>query len=438
MLPDLVKLPIKQLAMHQISNENNRKLMHRTNEHQNLLDMLTRFSRDGQCNSVIVSGPPGSGKSALVQSVLQEAGKQRDFAGSVIVVQLHGLEHFDDRSTLQAIARTLRVESDLEGRIFSGTNEQLHFIISLLQSGNTETLRVLFVLEEFDLFAQRKGQSLLYTLLDVAQSRVVPVCLLGVTSRVSVGELLEKRVKSRFSHRHIRLRCDWTLDEYVAVALSLLHLSERAPTGVGAAEKNDFKRRVGQWNSNIDSLLRHDENCRSVLVRHLQIYGGRPKPLINLLSVAVALLPDGESLLTAEDFKSAQQSMLTELALPQLCDLSIVELCLLVAANHIDNGHRPVSFESVYTEYVRFCQSKMPHLQYERDLIRRAFDSLLESGLMAPASDSAGCGDLGGVALGKREEFVCLVPPEILVQGVNQYPNRPEDVRQWAARCCKR
>uniref|UniRef100_A0A1I8HYE1 COMM domain-containing protein n=1 Tax=Macrostomum lignano TaxID=282301 RepID=A0A1I8HYE1_9PLAT len=118
-------------------------------------------------------------------------------------------------------------------RIFSGTNEQLHFIISLLQSGNTETLRVLFCWKSSICLPARASRcSTLARRGPVSRCARLPA---GRHFAVSVGELLE----------NIAIQCDWTLDEYVAVALSLLHLSERAPTGVGAAEKNDFKRRVG-------------------------------------------------------------------------------------------------------------------------------------------------------------------------------------------------
>ena len=46
---------------------------------------------------------------------------------------------------------------------------------------------------------------MLYNLFDIAQARKAPIVVLGLTTRVDVVETLEKRVKSRFSHRHIHL-----------------------------------------------------------------------------------------------------------------------------------------------------------------------------------------------------------------------------------------
>lgn len=66
--------------------------------------------------------------------------------------------------------------------------------------------RLIFIIEEFDLFCAHHNQTLLYNLFDVAQSAQTPICVLGISDRLDVVVLLEKRVKSRFSHRQILLR----------------------------------------------------------------------------------------------------------------------------------------------------------------------------------------------------------------------------------------
>lgn len=68
-----------------------------------------------------------------------------------------------------------------------------------------DSQRLIFIIEEFDLFCAHHNQTLLYNLFDIAQSAQTPICVLGITSRLDVVELLEKRVKSRFSHRQIVL-----------------------------------------------------------------------------------------------------------------------------------------------------------------------------------------------------------------------------------------
>ena len=64
---------------------------------------------------------------------------------------------------------------------------------------------VVFVLDEFDLFTTHPRQTLLYNLFDIAQARKAPIVVLGLTTRIDVVESLEKRVKSRFSHRYVHL-----------------------------------------------------------------------------------------------------------------------------------------------------------------------------------------------------------------------------------------
>ena len=67
------------------------------------------------------------------------------------------------------------------------------------------TKSVIFILDEFDLFTTHARQTLLYNLFDIAQARKAPIAVLGLTTRIDVVESLEKRVKSRFSHRYVYL-----------------------------------------------------------------------------------------------------------------------------------------------------------------------------------------------------------------------------------------
>ena len=53
---------------------------------------------------------------------------------------------------------------------------------------------VVFVIDEFDLFATHARQTLLYNLFDIAQARKAPIAVLGLTTRIDVVESLEKRV----------------------------------------------------------------------------------------------------------------------------------------------------------------------------------------------------------------------------------------------------
>lgn len=73
---------------------------------------------------------------------------------------------------------------------------------------------VIFVIDEFDMFAAHARQTLLYNLFDIAQARKAPIAVLGCTTRMDVVEMLEKRVKSRFSHRYVFLSQPKSLPAY--------------------------------------------------------------------------------------------------------------------------------------------------------------------------------------------------------------------------------
>lgn len=51
-------------------------------------------------------------------------------------------------------------------------------------SGGHESLSILFVLDEFDLFVHHKNQTLLYNLFDVSQSAQTPICVVGLSCRL--------------------------------------------------------------------------------------------------------------------------------------------------------------------------------------------------------------------------------------------------------------
>lgn len=58
-------------------------------------------------------------------------------------------------------------------------------LVDVWVSGDRSSSRpVLFVLDEFDLFAHHKNQTLLYNLFDVSQSAQAPIAVVGVTCRL--------------------------------------------------------------------------------------------------------------------------------------------------------------------------------------------------------------------------------------------------------------
>ena len=64
---------------------------------------------------------------------------------------------------------------------------------------------VVFVLEDFHLFMKRARPTTLYNLLDSLQALHVTAAVIGVTHDQAAVDSMEKRARSRFSHRKVVL-----------------------------------------------------------------------------------------------------------------------------------------------------------------------------------------------------------------------------------------
>lgn len=120
------------------------------------------------------------------------------------------------------------------------------------EEGHT-TKSVVFLLDEFDLFTTHPRQTLLYNLFDIAQARKAPIVVLGLTTRVDVAEALEKRVKSRFSHRYVHLSLSRSVNSFGEICRSGLTANieelEAAGFNIEAEGMEDF---VTYWHTMIE------------------------------------------------------------------------------------------------------------------------------------------------------------------------------------------
>lgn len=112
---------------------------------------------------------------------------------------------------------------------------------------------VIFILDEFDLFASHPRQTLLYNLFDIAQSSKAPIAVLGLTTRIDVVESLEKRVKSRFSHRYVHLSLPRNLPAFWDICKEGLTVTaEELEEHESSDETEGREEFVEFWNSRID------------------------------------------------------------------------------------------------------------------------------------------------------------------------------------------
>lgn len=248
----------------------------------------------------------------LLKSVLRELSEETEVQRNLLQVHLNGLLQTDDRIALKEITRQLHLENAVGDRVFGSFAENLAFLLDALKKGDRSSSRpVLFVLDEFDLFAHHKNQTLLYNLFDVSQSAQAPIAVVGLTCRLDVLELLEKRVKSRFSHRQIHLLNALTFPQYLERVRAQLSLPDDFPDGKFAQE----------WNTAVTTLC-EDKSAEEVLQRHFN--SSRDfRSLHALLMLCLSRVSIAKPAITPADLLEASRSCLADAKANMLHGLSI-------------------------------------------------------------------------------------------------------------------
>ena len=246
-------------------------------EYQKIYQLIEHTIVSGEGNSILILGSRGSGKTTMVESALSSLSRQ--YKDDFHTVRLSGFLHTDDRLALREIWRQLGRETNTEDEAMkiNGNADTMAALLALLShpedifgpSENCDTIAtakaVVIVLDEFELFASHSRQTLLYNLFDIAQARKAPLAVIGLTTKVDVTELLEKRVKSRFSHRYVFLPLPRTFESFSEICLTGLSVED------GVSKELDFIRDeessllqseegrmlIGGWNAYVKVPLSH-------------------------------------------------------------------------------------------------------------------------------------------------------------------------------------
>ncbi|OAL47826.1 hypothetical protein IQ07DRAFT_104980 [Pyrenochaeta sp. DS3sAY3a] len=436
---------LKTLVMERITGKRPSPLVGLDEEYKSVYQIIEQTVTAGEGNSMLVIGARGSGKTALVNKVLSEVAKNN--SGDYHVVRLNGFIHTDDKIALREIWRQLGKEMDIEedgsgpGKNYADT---LTTLLALLSHPSEQTgeitdqvaKAVIFVMDEFDLFAQHPRQTLLYNLFDIAQSRKAPIAVLGLTTRIDVTNSLEKRVKSRFSHRYVHLSLAKTFTAFQEVCKACLtvqteHLSveergileggtKSTPTQKG--KKGDSKQSIlAEWNANISKLFTSPSFLQTHLAPTFYHSKSVPNTLTSFLLPTATLTPTTP--FTPTPHLSAPAQKLT--LIPHLSTLA---LSLLIATARLDIIHDSdtANFNMAYDEYVTLAskariQSAAGGLSaasstskvWGKDVARREWEGLVELGFVLPvlAGQAGGFGmvrcdvsleEVGAVLRGER------------------------------------
>ncbi|KAI8622490.1 origin recognition complex subunit 4 C-terminus-domain-containing protein [Chytriomyces sp. MP71] len=317
----------------------------------------------GESNSVLLIGPRNTGKSMTIRKAL--ATFQSD---NFVTVWLNGLFQTTDQIAVKEIVRQLHLETQIEGARPTNVSDCLKFVIETLNSGTKENVPVVFVLEEFDLFALHPKQSLLYTLFDIAQTCVNPVFVIGASQRQDSIELLEKRVKSRFSHRIIFTYAPNRCDDMLVILKNAVSLSEE--DGI----KNEAFRDM--FNETCTSLMK--QKHFKVFVQGVIDGSADIMDIFKVFTFMLLSLSPDQPYFTSDGFKMACSSQLQSPIREIFNGISPLEQVLLVAikqclVRHIETFNFEMVFE-FYRDFVR--DSKAGSLTFTKDVAFKAFESL--------------------------------------------------------------
>uniref|UniRef100_A0A665TCN4 Origin recognition complex subunit 4 n=1 Tax=Echeneis naucrates TaxID=173247 RepID=A0A665TCN4_ECHNA len=385
---------------------------------RHLLELLKRTAVHGESNSVLIVGPRGAGKTMLLKCVLRDLLEETEAQKNLLQVHLNGLLQTDDRIALKEITRQLHLENVVGDKVFGSFAENLAFLLEALKKGDRSSSRpVLFVLDEFDLFAHHKNQTLLYNLFDVSQSAQAPIAVVGITCRLDVLELLEKRVKSRFSHRQIHLLSSLTSTQYLERVQTQLSLPDHFPDGQFAQD----------WNDSIKTLCR-DKSVGEILQRHFNSSKDFRSLHMLLVRVTQNMVPHPKPTIKPIDVQEASRVCFADATANMLRGLSILELCLIIAMKHLNDVYEgePFNLQMVHNEFKKFLQRKSNSMyNFERPVIMKAFEHLQELELIRPVDGSS--------AKTQREYRLMrlMLDHSQIVEALQKYPQCPTEVKQW-------
>ncbi|XP_004346747.2 hypothetical protein CAOG_05062 [Capsaspora owczarzaki ATCC 30864] len=399
----------------QLSDQSPRTLYGVTPQLEQLEKLMRRTVANLESNSALLIGPRGSGKSAAVNACI--AAITADFGSDAFaVVRLNGLIHTDDRLALRDIASQLKVQRALETGNLSSFAAALAFILETLRNGSRQSQPLIVILDEFDQFAHHAKQTLLYNLFDLVQSAEAPMIVLGLSCRLDVIELLEKRVKSRFSHRQIHFLHNFGFDEYLSIARNSLLI---------AGAEHDAA--ISAWNAQVAEAM----NDRS-LVAALQVQfdlSKDPRVISTVLSSALTASATGR--LQASSVVSIIQAQFVDAKALVLQGLSTLELCLMIAINHVQvkvGVLEPFNFEMVYEEYKAFANSNVHVIDFfSKPVSLKAFEHLQAIELIKPVHPNA-------FHVPKEYRMMrMMVEPAQIVDAVTRFQDCSTAVRRWGS-----
>lgn len=262
-----------------------------------------------------------------------------------------------------------RLDADFLCRLQSSMSNTTSSILSLLASSassstDTSGRPLIITLDSFDLLTARPRQALLYCLLDAVQSGTYRpgLAIVGMTRRVDTTDLLEKRVKSRFSHRIVQCyppakEEDWKQLVRKTLTVGLDTLAVQAEEDDVDDTMSDGQAFADAWIQATDQLL--DDPRVPSFLSSITDLSRDVQVLFEILYLPILeLSPSCPHFVTLERLvQSSTSTLYSDGTLSILYDLPTLPFLFLIASKHLQTRDRSVfNFEVALDEVIRFSK----------------------------------------------------------------------------------
>lgn len=315
-----------------------------------------------------------------------------------------------------------------------------------------------FVLEDLDAFAHRSKQTLLYNLLDALVTSGFQAVVLGTTCRWDCVDQLEKRVRSRFSHRSLVLSLPRGAMPHVPPAEATGLEKDCASEGALDALKTMLTVPLEAFSdAEKDLVERHNAAVEAALaeptaVKAFQSYCAGRTSMADLSMLAESMLLSIWSCTKGSGRSEAEKAMgrmipkngllaavarstKREEGMEQMiASLSVLELAVLIASHRCARKTEEgvINFEMTHHEF-RIYSSSGDHVDnYTRRAAQKAFERLLSVGLLRYRVGRRQCGHQR-----KQLAHASVVPQcsdDEVRAGLRQHPSCPPRLMDWLVR----
>lgn len=348
------------------------------------------------------------------KAAIREIARQFDWIMGAKSIKSRLSERYDDfedgkRGDYEVIDENLQAQGNEQGAGFEkvSANATMNTIMSLLDRSKledggdpayneddekagvlSEQIPIIFVIDEIDKYAGDSKQTLLYNLFDMAQSSSTPasdesqngqkmnpkaagsaLTVIGVTTKATMREQLEKRVRSRFSQRVLQINKLRTLTEFSKCVYTMLKI-EKQPG------EPELEKCIDEYNKRIENLVFQNGNAvRKAIVENFYTIKDL-NALKNSLAVVVRYgLFDRKN--EFFDPENGGLELYNNRNLAVLDSLSELELKLLISCARVKakSSSDRINFNVAWEEYIKVASSRMKTLNTHLETMGVSFGS---------------------------------------------------------------